>query len=73
VVLSELGLARNVQLVKEFPYIGVMFSGHTHEHTPEAIEIVHGDGHISLLTEAGKDSFLRRLDLTIRFRGITGS
>ena len=64
VVLSELGLAKNVQLVKEFPEIGVMFSGHTHERTPEAIVIDHGD-HISLVTEAGEDSFLGRLDLDV--------
>jgi 2',3'-cyclic-nucleotide 2'-phosphodiesterase (5'-nucleotidase family) len=65
VVLSELGLAKNVQLVKEFPDIRVMFSGHTHERTPEAIEIYHDDGKLSLVTEAGEDSFLGRLDLTI--------
>jgi len=64
VVLSELGLAKNVQLVKEFPEIDVMFSGHTHERTPEAIVIDHGN-RISLVTEAGEDSFLGRLDLKI--------
>jgi 2',3'-cyclic-nucleotide 2'-phosphodiesterase (5'-nucleotidase family) len=64
VVLSELGLAKNVQLVKEFPDIGVMFSGHTHERTPEAIVIDHGN-RISLITEAGEDSFLGRLDVKV--------
>jgi sulfur-oxidizing protein SoxB len=64
VVLSELGLAKNVQLVKEFPDIGVMFSGHTHERTPEAIVIDHGN-RISLVTEAGEDSFLGRLDVKV--------
>lgn len=62
VVLSELGLAKNVQLVKEFPDIHVMFSGHTHERTPQAIVIDHGN-RISLVTEAGEDSFLGRLDI----------
>jgi len=71
VVLSELGLAKNVQLVKEFPEIGVMFSGHTHERTPEAIVIDHGT-HISLVTEAGEDSFLGRLDLEISGGQIVG-
>lgn len=65
VVLSELGLAKNIQLVKEFPDIRVMFSGHTHERTPQAIEIRHDDGKLSLVTEAGEDSFLGRLDLWI--------
>jgi sulfur-oxidizing protein SoxB len=64
VVLSELGLAKNVQLVKEFPDINVMFSGHTHERTPEAIVIDHGN-RISLVTEAGEDSFLGRLDIKV--------
>jgi len=64
VVLSELGLAKNTQLVREFPEIDVMFSGHTHERTPEAIVIDHGN-RISLVTEAGEDSFLGRLDLKI--------
>ena len=64
VVMSELGLAKNVQLVREFPDIHVMFSGHTHERTPEAIVIDHGN-RISLVTEAGEDSFLGRLDIKL--------
>lgn len=71
VVLSELGLAKNVQFVKEFPEINVMFSGHTHERTPAAIEIVHSDGSFSLVTEAGEDSFLGRLDLQVSGGEIT--
>jgi 2',3'-cyclic-nucleotide 2'-phosphodiesterase (5'-nucleotidase family) len=72
VVLSELGLAKNVQMVKEFPEIDVMFSGHTHERTPEAIVIEHSDengSYISLVTESGEDSFLGRLDLKINSSG----
>jgi hypothetical protein len=65
VVLSGLGLAKNVQLVKEFPEIDVMFSGHTHERTPQAIEIWHNNTKLSLVTEAGEDSFLGRLDLQV--------
>ena len=71
VVLSELGLAKNVQLVREFPEIRVMFSGHTHERTPQAIEILHNDGKLSLVTEAGEDSFLGRLDLQVSQGQIT--
>jgi len=70
VVLSELGLAKNVQLVREFPEIRVMFSGHTHERTPEAIEIWN-NGKLSLVTEAGEDSFLGRLDLQVSQGQIT--
>ena len=69
VVLSELGLAKNVQMVKEFPEINVMFSGHTHERTPEAIVIEHKGGGISIITESGEDSFLGRLDLKLTGNG----
>ncbi|MDH5513071.1 MAG: 5'-nucleotidase C-terminal domain-containing protein, partial [Gammaproteobacteria bacterium] len=74
VVLSELGLAKNIQLVKEFPEINVMFSGHTHERTPEAIVIKRGlfGSNIGIVTEAGEDSFLGRLDVTVYRGRITG-
>jgi len=51
--------------VKEFPAIHVMFSGHTHERTPRAIVIERGarGSNIGLVTEAGEDSFLGRLDI----------
>jgi sulfur-oxidizing protein SoxB len=68
VVLSELGLAKNVQLVKEFPEINVMFSGHTHERTPNAIVINRPDqngDNLGIITEAGEDSFLGRLDVKV--------
>lgn len=69
VVLSELGLAKNVQMVKEFPDINIMFSGHTHERTPKEIVITHPDGRYSLVTETGEDSFLGRLDLKVSGSG----
>jgi hypothetical protein len=74
VVLSELGLAKNIQLVKEFPDINVMFSGHTHERTPEPIIIKRGlfGANIGIVTEAGEDSFLGRLDVTVYRGRITG-
>jgi len=65
VVLSELGLTKSVQMVREFPGIDVMFSAHSHERTHKAIVIDHGHGDISIVTEAGEDDFLGRLDVTI--------
>jgi len=68
VVLSELGFAKNIQLVKEFPEINVMFSGHTHERTPEAVVINRPDqngDNLGIVTEAGEDSFLGRLDVKV--------
>lgn len=74
VVLSELGLSKNVELVKEFPAINVMFSGHTHERTPDPIIIKRGPfgANIGIVTEAGEDSFLGRLDVTVSSGYITG-
>ena len=65
---TELGLAKNVQMVKEYPEIDVMFSGHTHERTPQEIVIEHSDQngtYISLVTESGEDCCLGRLDLNV--------
>ncbi|GMQ89641.1 MAG: hypothetical protein BMS9Abin09_1151 [Gammaproteobacteria bacterium] len=65
VVLSELGMSKNLQLAKEIEGIDVMFSGHTHERTPKAI-IVKGKHHSqTIVTEAGEDTHLGRLDLVI--------
>ena len=74
VVLSELGLAKNTQLVKEFPEINVMFSGHTHERTPDAIVINRPDqngDNPGIVTEAGEDDFLGRLDVKVSGGRIT--
>jgi 2',3'-cyclic-nucleotide 2'-phosphodiesterase (5'-nucleotidase family) len=65
VVLSELGLPKSVQLAREYPEIDVIFSAHSHERTPEAIVIDHGQGDFSIVTEAGEDEFLGRLDVTL--------
>lgn len=63
VVISELGLAKNIQISKEIPGIDIMFSGHTHEQTVEPIIINHPGGRYTIVTEAGEDQFVGRLDL----------
>jgi 2',3'-cyclic-nucleotide 2'-phosphodiesterase (5'-nucleotidase family) len=65
VVLSELGLTKNIQLVREIPGIDVMMSAHSHERTQEAIVIEHERGDVSIVVEAGEDDFLGRLDVTV--------
>ena len=65
VVLSELGLPKNVQLAREFADIDILFSAHSHERTPEAIVIEHAPGDVTILTEAGEDDYLGRLDITV--------
>jgi hypothetical protein len=71
VVQSELGLSKNLQIVKEIPGVDVMFSGHTHERTHEALLVKH-KGNETIVTEAGEDSHLGRLELTIRDGKVQG-
>jgi len=65
VVLSELGLPKNVQLAKEIAGIDVLLSAHSHERTPEAIVIEHAPGDVTIVTEAGEDDYLGRLDIVV--------
>ena len=65
VVLSELGLVKNVQIAREFSEIDVVLSAHSHERTLEPIVIDHGQGDRTIIVEAGEDEFLGRLDVTI--------
>ena len=72
VVQSELGMSKNLQLAKEIKGIDVMFSGHTHETTPTAIIVKGKDGSgKTIVTEAGEDAYLGRLDLTVQNGEIT--
>jgi 2',3'-cyclic-nucleotide 2'-phosphodiesterase (5'-nucleotidase family) len=66
VVQSELGLAKNLQLAKEIEGIDVMFSGHTHERTHEVIVVKNDHGGETLVTEAGEDTHLGRLELEVK-------
>jgi 2',3'-cyclic-nucleotide 2'-phosphodiesterase (5'-nucleotidase family) len=71
VVQSELGLSKNLQIVKEIPGVDVMFSGHTHERTHEALIVKH-KGNETIVTEAGEDTHLGRLELTIQDGEVKG-
>ena len=71
VVQSELGLSKNLQIVKEIPGVDVMFSGHTHERTHEALLVKH-KGNETIVTEAGEDTHLGRLELTIKDGEVQG-
>ena len=66
VVMSELGLGKNIQLAREFPEIHVILSAHTHEITPDPIVIDHGNDDITIVVEAGEDTFLGRLEARLR-------
>ncbi|MDH5344259.1 MAG: hypothetical protein OEW59_00725, partial [Gammaproteobacteria bacterium] len=65
VVLSELGLAKNLALTNDFAEIDVMLSAHTHERTAEAILVRRSDGSAGIVAEAGEDEYLGRLDLVV--------
>ena len=66
VVQSELGMSKNLQFAKEIKGIDVMFSGHTHERTPRAIIVKGKKGGETIVTEAGEDAHLGRLDLEVK-------
>jgi 2',3'-cyclic-nucleotide 2'-phosphodiesterase (5'-nucleotidase family) len=72
VVQSELGLSKNLQIVKEIPGVDVMFSGHTHERTHEAIIVKQNGGGKTIVTEAGEDTHLGRLKLTVKNGSVEG-
>ncbi len=72
VVQSELGLSKNLQFAKEIEGIDVMFSGHTHERTHDAIIVKNNFGGKTIVTEAGEDTHLGRLDLKIRHGKVHG-
>lgn len=73
VVQSELGLAKNLQFAKEIKGIDVMFSGHTHERTHNAIIVKNNHGGKTIVTEAGEDTHLGRLDLVVKNGSIIDS
>lgn len=62
VVLSELGLAKDIQIARETKGINVMLSAHTHEITKTAI-IARETG--TIVVESGEDQWLGRLDLVV--------
>jgi sulfur-oxidizing protein SoxB len=72
VVQSELGLSKNLQIVKEIPGVDVMFSGHTHERTYQPIIVKQNNGGKTIVTEAGEDTHLGRLQLTIKNGEVDG-
>jgi len=59
-------MSKNLQFAKEIKGIDVMFSGHTHERTPTAIIVKGKKGGETIVTEAGEDAHLGRLDLEVK-------
>lgn len=69
VVMSELGLAKDVHLARETRGIDVMLSAHTHEITPTAIVVPETR---TIVVESGEDQYLGRLDLAMRAGRVSG-
>lgn len=69
VVLSELGLAKDIQIARETKGIDVMLSAHTHEITKTAI-IAPETG--TIVVESGEDQYLGRIDLAVHDGRVTG-
>lgn len=69
VMLSELGLAKNLQLADRYPGVDVLLSADTHEETPRVIITASG----TLVSEVGQDgTTVGELDLQLGGGGVTG-
>lgn len=64
VLLSEYGLAKNIDLANRYPGIDVLFSSDMHEETPEPIYSTNG----TLISEAGQDG-TQVAEVTLNMRG----
>lgn len=69
VVMSELGLAKDIQIARETKGIDVMLSAHTHEITKTAI-IAPETG--TIVVESGEDQYLGRINLAVSRGKVTG-
>ncbi|OYZ23755.1 MAG: hypothetical protein B7Y23_09800 [Sulfurovum sp. 16-42-52] len=69
VVLSELGLAKNIALSKEHPGVDFVFSSDMHEETPKEIILKNG----TILVEEGQDGTrVGEMSVTLRDHKIVG-
>ena len=69
VVLSELGLAKNIELAERYAGIDVLLSSDMHEETPRVVRTENG----TLVSEVGQDGTrLGQLDLQVDEDGIVG-
>lgn len=64
VLLSEYGLAKNIDLANRYPGIDVLLSSDMHEETPEPIYSTNG----TLISEAGQDG-TQVAEVTLNMRG----
>ena len=69
IMISELGLAKNVQLAERYPGVDVLLSADMHEETPRLIEAASG----TLVSEVGQDgSAVGELELQASPAGLSG-
>lgn len=69
IMLSELGLGKNVLLADRYPGVDVLLSADMHERTPKVVKTKSG----TLVSEVGQDgTIVGQLDLQIGSKGITG-
>ncbi|MCM3125804.1 MULTISPECIES: bifunctional metallophosphatase/5'-nucleotidase [unclassified Mesobacillus] len=69
IMISELGLAKNLQLANRYPGVDVLLSADMHEETPRLIETKSG----TLVSEVSHDGIaVGQLDLQVGEEGITG-
>jgi S-sulfosulfanyl-L-cysteine sulfohydrolase len=69
IMISELGLAKNLQLANRYPGVDILLSADMHEETPRLIETKSG----TLVSEVSHDGIaVGQLDLQVDTEGITG-
>ncbi|MBT2642277.1 5'-nucleotidase C-terminal domain-containing protein [Bacillus sp. ISL-41] len=69
IMISELGLAKNLQLANRYPGVDILLSADMHEETPRLIEMKSG----TLVSEVSHDGIaVGQMDLQIGEEGITG-
>lgn len=69
VVISELGLAKNIQLAKKFPGVNVIFSSDMHEITTKEVALKNG----TIIVEEGADGTrLGHIQLFVKDGKVTG-
>ena len=66
VLISEIEIARNIQLVKAVPGIDLVLNSDMHEETHQPIQVVGSDGRTTLIVEEGQDgTMLGHIELKV--------
>lgn len=72
VMISELEMARDIQLAKSFPGMDVILNADMHERTTQPIVVHHADGTETVIVEEGQDgTMLGEIKVNTKFRKLS--